>query len=171
MLFTTQDKTLQVVRVEPLEAGTKGLDVLMEALSREYVSLRENFDFQTEQARWQKAIWYSSEELGEAFKQHITKTGNDSPFEQFKKRGITRSINILSSTALAPSAPNVWQVEWESIDRDTQTGSETRGYWVSTITAECIEKNLNYEDQFINPIGFTVLHYTVANKQSLRSTL
>jgi len=165
MLFTTQSKSEQVVRIEPLEKDTKGLAILMEALAREYVALRETFDFQTEKLRWQRLYAFSSTELGDSFNQQMGKQGTNSPYEQFKQRGMTRSVQIISSASLAPSAPNIWQVDWESIDRDNKSGHETRGYWVSTLTADCEERAVTLEDQYVNPIGFTVKHYTVANKQ------
>lgn len=166
MLFTTEAKTNQVVHIEPIEKGTQGLDLLMETLARQYVELRETFDFQTEELRWKKVFWFSSTELGEAFHYQMTKQGSNSPFEQFKQRGITRSVNIINSANLAPSAPNVWQIDWESIDRDPKTGAEVRALWVSTITAETQKRVVNFDDQYINPIGFTVMHYTVASKQA-----
>jgi len=170
MLFTSSTKANQVIHIEPLEKGTKGLELLMETLARQYVELRETFDFQTENYRWQKVCWFSSPELGDAFQYQMSKQASNSPFEQFKQRGFTRAINIISSTSLAPSAPNVWQVDWESLDRDPKTGLETRSLWISTITAECQERAVNLEDQYINPIGFTVIHYTVASKQSRNPT-
>lgn len=167
MLFSTQDKVNQVVHIEPLEKGTRGRDLLMETLARQYVELREVFDFQTESTRWQKAYWFSSEELGRSFQAQMGE--QDSPYEQFKQRGITRSVIIKNSASVGPSAPNVWLVEWESVDRDPKTGSETHGFWTSTISAECIDRAVNLEDQYVNPIGFSVTHYTVSNQSSRNS--
>ncbi len=164
MLFSTQDKVNQVVHIEPLEKGMRGYDLLMETLARQYVELREVFDFQTESIRWQKAYWFSTEELGHSFQAQMS--GQNSPYEQFKQRGITRSVIIKNSASVGPSAPNVWLVEWESIDRDPKTGTENHGYWTSTITAECVERAVNLEDQYLNPIGFSVSHYTVSNQSS-----
>jgi type IV secretion system protein VirB8 len=94
-----------------------------------------------------------------------------SPFKQFKDRGITRSVKILSSVHLAPSAPNVWQVEWASTDRDQKTGVETQGYWISTLTAECQTRAVHLEDQYLNPIGFTVIQYTVNTKHATKESV
>ena len=164
MLFSTQNQANQVVHIEPLEKGTKGRALLMETLSRQYVELRETFDFQTDVGRWQKAFWFSSEELGHSFQSQMG--AQDSPYAQFKQRGITRSVIIKNSAAVGPSAPNVWIVEWESIDRDPKTGTEHHGFWLSTITADCVERMVNLEDQYLNPIGFSVTHYTVSNQST-----
>lgn len=168
MLFSTQEKTNQVVKIEPLEKNAQGFDLMMEALARQYVELRETFDFQTEPARWQKLFWFSSKELAEAFQQKMEPQKATSPFKQFKDRGVTRSVNILTSNHLKPAAPNVWQVEWESLDLDPKTGLETRGHWISTITAECQAREVSLADQYINPIGFTVVQYTVNIKTPIK---
>ena len=164
MLFSTTEKANQVVRIEPMEKGSQGFLLMMESLARQYVELRETFDFQSEPHRWKKVDGFSSTELSALFQQQMDPRESSSPCKQFKDRGITRSVNIISSVHLAPSAPDVWQVEWESIDQDPKTGLQTRGHWISTLTAACQTRAVNLEDQYLNPIGFTVIQYTVNTK-------
>lgn len=163
MLVTFKDQANQVVKIEPIEQTTPGWNFIMEAQAREYVELRETLDFHTESHRWQKVYWLSSPEVYEPFEQSMDPKKNHSAYTQFKERGVMRTVRILGVTHLAPLSPNVWQIEWESLDRD-QTGQVTTGHWVSTLTAECREREMTLSDRHLNPAGFTVIHYTVRLK-------
>lgn len=49
---------------------------------------------------------------------------------------------------------------------DTREGEEIgRNVWISTLTARCEEKQIGFDDRYINPIGFTVTHYTLMKKE------
>lgn len=165
MLVTAAAKSDQVVLIEPIQRNSKGVDLLLETLARQYVLLREPLDFQTESLRWSQLAYFSSTDLMRSFQQQMDTHNSKSPYMEFQRQGVVRQVNILSSASLAPSAPNVWQVEWESLDRDTHTNELlARKVWVSTMTASCIEQEAVFKDQYLNPIGFTVSHYRVAAK-------
>ncbi len=164
MLLTVHEKSDQVVHVQPIDINQSGINLLMETLARQYVVWRETIDHQSEEDRWQKLIWFTSDKLYQSFYDLMKPENPDSPLEKFKKDRVTRSVTLLSVTHLAPSAPNVWQVEWVSID--TRDGEEIgRNVWVSTLTATCEEKSMGFDDRYINPIGFTVSHYTLMKKE------
>ncbi len=163
MLLTVHEKSHQVVHIQPIETSEAGRDLLMETLARQYVAWRETIDHQSEEDRWQKLIWFTSKDLYQSFYDLMKPSNSDSPLEKFKKDRVTRSVTLLSTTHLAPSAPNVWQVEWMSIDmRDGQEIG--RNVWVSTLTATCEERQVGFDDRYVNPIGFTVSHYTLIKK-------
>jgi len=154
----------QIAKVASVEVNSPGFQNVIEGLVRQYVVEAETFDGQTEDYRINRLTLLSSEELA-PYLQLIHPEHNDSVNKKLKERGITRTVNIKSSTNLAPSSPNVWQVEWESIDVDRQTREEARTQWVSTLTVEIREKKINVEDRFINPIGFTAMHYQVGKRE------
>ena len=163
MLVTFKDKGEQIVRIEPLEHNVQGLQQLQETLARQYVTLRETFDLQTEQERWRHMALLSAEALSQTFQQLMNPSHHDSPYKKRLTEGTTRSVKIIASASLAPSAPNVYQVEWLAEDyHHGQRLSQTR--WLSTLTVSLEERAFDYNDQFINPLGFTVTHYTVAPK-------
>lgn len=165
MLVTATSKSDQVVLIEPIQRNRKGVDLLLETLARQYVLLREPLDFQTESLRWSKLAYFSSVDLMRSFQKQMDSHNPQSPYVDFQRQGVVRQVNILSSASLAPSAPQVWQVEWESLDRDLNTNEVlARKVWVSTLTASCIEQETIFQDQYINPVGFTVSHYRVAEK-------
>lgn len=162
-LVMTHNRSDQVIRVEPLVLSKKATHLLMESLVRQYVLLREPIDLQSEPHRWDQVLKFSSEELAKAFYDLYKQENPNSPFQKFKKEGVTRSVVILSSASLAPSAPDVWQVEWESLDKkgDQEIG---KSRWVSTLTVHLSRGELIHEEQYVNPIGFEVHHYTVSKK-------
>ena len=163
MLVTLKDKGEQVVRIEPLERNEKAQILLMETLSRQYVSLRETIDLQTEEVRWKHLSLMTGSQLNEEFMSLMKPENQDSPFKKRQEEQVTREIQILSSTSLAPSAPNIFQVEW--ISRDRHKGQIIgQGHWISTLTVSLEPHEVSLEDQYINPIGFTVTHYTLAQK-------
>jgi type IV secretion system protein VirB8 len=165
MLVTAAAKSDQVVLIEPIQRNSKGVDLLLETLARQYVLLREPLDFQTEGLRWSQLAYFSSTDLMRSFQQQMDIHNPKSPYMEFQRQSVIRQVTILSSASLAPSAPNVWQVEWESLDRDMQTNELlARKVWVSTLTASCIEQETIFKDQYLNPVGFTVSHYRVAAK-------
>ncbi|MEY3182333.1 MAG: hypothetical protein RLZ35_318 [Pseudomonadota bacterium] len=165
MLVSAAAKSDQVVLIEPIQRNRKGVDLLLETLARQYVLLREPLDFQTESLRWSQLAYFSSNDLMRSFQQQMDSHNPKSPYMEFQRQGVIRQVNILSSASLSPSAPDIWQVEWESLDRDMQTNALlARKVWVSTLTASCIEQETVFKDQYLNPVGFTVSHYRVAAK-------
>ncbi len=163
MLVTLKEKGEQVVRIEPFERNEKATTLLMETLSRQYVTLRETIDLQTEEVRWKHLSLMTGSQLNEEFMSLMNPDNQDSPFKKRLDEQVTREIQTLSSTSLAPSAPNIFQVEW--ISRDRHKGQIIgQGHWVSTLTVSLEPHEVSIEDQYINPIGFTVTHYTLAQK-------
>ncbi len=163
MLVTFKDKGEQIVRIEPISHNKKAIDQLMESLCRQYVTLRETYDLQSEEERWQRVALMSSQELFQDFIALMDPKREDSPYKKRQQEKATRSVRIVSSASMAPSAADVFQVEWVSEDYHggTLIGQER---WLTTLTVCLEERTFNHEDQFINPIGFTVTSYTVARK-------
>ena len=163
MLVTFKDKGDQIVRIEPIIRNEKATTLLMETLSRQYVTLRETIDLQTEDLRWKHLSLMTGPQLNEEFLSLMKPENQDSPFKKRQEEQVTREIQILSSTSLAPSAPNIFQVEWISHDRH-KGQIIGQGHWVSTLTVSLEPQEVSIENQYINPIGFTVTHYTLAQK-------
>jgi len=164
MLVSFEPKSNQVVKIEPLEKEAEGWDLLVAALARQYVLDRETIDCHTETFRWHRLGLFSSEELESSFKEQMSTDKATSPLRQFCEQGITRTVHVMASSGLGPSAPNVWQVEWSSADKNETQEYHSQGHWVSTLTVDSMERAVKIEDQYVNPIGFMVTHYTVNRK-------
>jgi len=157
MVLTVSDKANQIVRVEPFEAKTKGFTLFVETLVRGYVEKRETIDLHTEVPRWQEVNWLSSDDVWNTFRQLMEKSNKDSPFERYKREGVTRAVHVSVVTQVAP---NVYRAEWDSADSHL-TEPRGRGHWVSTVTVAFQEKAVRIEDRYMNPIGLQVVGYSV----------
>ena len=162
-LVTTHSKSEQLITLEPLTISQEATDNLIDSLVRNYVMLREAIDLQSEKHRYDHVLKFSEDALAKAFYDLYDEKNPKSPFVKFKGENVTRAVIIHNSACLAPSAPDVWQVEWESID--SKDGKEIgRARWVSTLTAALDKQEISYDDKFLNPVGFQVKQYTVSKK-------
>ena len=118
---------------------------------------RETIDLHTEVPRWQEVNWMSSDEVWNTFKQLMEKSNKDSPFERYKREGVTRAVHV---SVVAEVSPNVFRAEWDSED-SRLTEPRGRGHWISTITVAFREKAVKLEDRYMNPIGLQVVGYSV----------
>jgi len=161
-LLVLKDKGEQVAQIEPIALVTKGLNLLMEGLCRRYVALRESIDGLSEEERWKEVNFLSSEEIWQDFDNTMNlKKNQNSPLKKHREDKVTRGIAIKVSSKIAEG---VWQVEWESLTH--HQGQELEKHsWVSTLQVELRPNTVKIEDQFINPIGFTVVGYTVSKRE------
>ena len=160
-LLSGYNKDSQVIKVEPIEKNTQGLSVLMGILSAEFVTDLHTVDGVTEEARLKKLSLMASSETSDFIETQLNVANSHSVAKKVLESGVTRSVNIKGVTNLAPDAPNTWQVEWESIEQDASTGIQRRNAFISTIMAEPQEKTFSSGDEKLNPIGYTVIKYTL----------
>ena len=161
-LLVLKDKGEQVAQIEPIAMDTKGLNLLIEGLCRRYVSLRESIDGLSEEERWKEICFLSSEDVWQDFDNTMNiKKNQNSPLKKHREDKVTRGISIKVSSKIAEG---VWQVEWESFSSRKQEELE-RHSWFSTLQVELRPGTVTIEDQFINPIGFTVVGYTVSKRE------
>ena len=137
-------------------------------MSRKYIELRESIDLQTEVRRWQEVAWLSEADVFEQFRKLMGRDNKDSPFERMKAERITRTVNIATFNILYPphkAEPSAtFQVEWEAVDY--RQGQEIdRRRWVSTMSVQFKPQLVRAENRLINPIGFTVVGYSVGRKE------
>ncbi|MDB5406363.1 MAG: hypothetical protein JWL84_1275 [Rhodospirillales bacterium] len=157
MVLTVSPQADQVVRVEPYEIRTKGFGLFVQSLLKGYVEKRETIDLHTEVPRWQEVNWLSSDDIWNTFRQLMEKANKDSPFERYKREGVTRAVHV---SVVAEISPNVFRAEWDSVD-SRLTEQRGRGHWISTITVAFQEKAVKVEDRYMNPIGLQVVGYSV----------
>ena len=160
-LLTGYNKDSQVIKVEPIEKNTHGLSVLMGILSAEFVVNLHTIDGMTEAQRLKKLTLMASSETSDFIDTQLNMANSNSVAKKVFESGVTRSVHITGVTNLAPDAPNTWQVEWEAIENDSSTQVQRRNAFISTIMAEPQEKVFSSGDEKLNPIGYTVIKYTL----------
>ena len=157
-------KTEQVVNIEPLSVDGDGLSKLKEKMARQYVVSRESIDLHTDIKRWEKLVNFHDEDVEMDFSDKVNVDNTSSYYHSFRERKIIRKVRVLSSQCLAPTAPDVYLVEWEA--KDIQNGKVIGNkVWVSNLTIELLPKTFALGDELDNAIGFTVTEYTVNKKE------
>ena len=164
-----RDKTQQVVRVEPIEANTKGEEILKIQYIKNYVIDRETIDLQTDSQRWEKLDYFHTEDVRSEFVRLTTTDNQDSPLVRFSSRKITREVKIISCHDLAPEAPNTYRLEWKSYDRNLAGEIIQVQENISKLTIDLYEQIVTEEDKEINPIGIYVVSYKAyKNKEKVK---
>ncbi len=168
MFVTTSESKAQIVRVEPFTVGMHGFDLLSETMTRRYVELREAIDLQSEIRRWQEVALLSTPETFNAFRALMGRENKESPFERMKAERLTRSVNVKAVSLVYPPTPKepsaVYRVEFETVDARLSQEIERR-VWVASIAVEFQAREVRYEDRYMNPVGYTVVGYSVAKKE------
>ena len=164
MLIAVSDESKQVIRVEPLQDNVKGIHLLIEKLLMNYVKQRETIDGITESPRYQEVAYMTSKALWTDHWNMIKPENPKSPIKAFFESGVRREVHVVRCLSLQATARNTYRIEWTSID---SRGPEIvkRQQWVTTIAISFDPKSVVVEDKYMNPLGLTVIHYTVAKKE------
>lgn len=155
-----QDGGKQVIQIEPLLKTVEGRDKLIEGLCRKYVFQREEIDTLSEPERWKDVYYLSSEEVWSEFTRLMDYKAEGSLYKQHVDKKATRAVRIDYSSRMGD---NVYQVEWESV---TCIGGQEveRRRWVSTLEIALQPNRVSKENEFVNPIGFTVMGYRISKR-------
>ena len=164
MLIGVSDESRQVIRIEPIQQGTQGVDLLIEKLLMHYVKQREIIDGITESSRFQEVANMTSSKLWTEHWNFIKTDNPKSPLKMFADNNLRREVHVKRCTSLQATAPNTYRLEWVSID--TRQGQQVkRQSWVTTLVVTYESQNVRVEDQYINPLGLKVIHYTISKKE------
>lgn len=162
---TFSDKADQVVRIDPPAGTMASFDILTEVNVRDYVKMRNTIggDMIENRNRWLNRIrLMSSPDVFEAFEREIQPVVAAAIEGKF-----TRSIVINSVLAVEPG---YYRVEFEAIDQRIGSGfadtTERTLPFVADLRVINVPANVAYEQRFENPLGFTVIGYTVARRSS-----
>jgi len=158
-LVSAYNKDSQVVKVEPLEVNVNSMRKLIEIKCREFVVDLHTFDGQTEVIRLNRLHTMVDDPSVIEYLENFLNTENqNSDAKKLKENNVTRSVSVKQVISLAPTAPNMWQVNWVLAETE-KDGSQRFINCVSVITAEARERKMFAGEDDINPIGFTVVQY------------
>ena len=160
-LITGYNKDTQVIKVEPIEKSLSGWNKLMEIYSKQFVIDLHTIDGQTETIRLKKLSLMANEESLDYIENQLNMNNQNCIAKKIFEAGITRSVIIKRVTNLAPDAPNTWQVEWEVKEQDHEKEIQRSHRFISTLMAETTERIMNSGEEDLNPIGYTVIKYTL----------
>ena len=162
---TFSDKADQVVTIYPPKADTGSIPVLAENNVRQYITQRHTIsnDPQETLNRWNGPIRsMSTNDVYQDFLSETKPIYEDMVQKKFNRDIVIRSVN--------QTVPGFYRIEFDAIDRRIGAGLTDGGQTTRTFIAEMRyalqPKTVPYADRFINPIGFTVLNYSVRPKEN-----
>lgn len=158
----TEDKNV-LVNIQPITREIGSVEALSEQLVAQYVAMRNTIvrSDQMMLERWSKTGLIgqqSSDEEFSRFAQQIQRVLPD-----LRKNDVTQEVIITSVSAVTVN--RLYMVNFTTIARDAQDKLINRQNWVATleIAYQPIE-NIPANLRTVNPTGFKVVNYTIAEK-------
>lgn len=161
LLLTAYNKDTQIIKIEPIAKTTYGYNKLMEIYTKQFVVDLHTVDGQTEKSRLKKLLLMTQDETSDYVARILNTEDSNAIIRQLIEANVTRSVIIKNVNYLAPDAPNTWQVDWELLEIDKHHAIQKRTNFSSVVTVESQIKKLHFDEEDLNPVGFTVLRYSI----------
>lgn len=161
LLLTAYNKDTQIIKIEPIEKTTNGYIKLMEIYAKQFVIDLHTVDGQTENTRLKKLLLMTQSETSDYVDSVLNIEHNNSIIRKLIDANITRSVLIKDVNYLAPDAPNTWRIDWELLEINKDYTIQKRTNFSSIVMAEAQTKKLRFNEEDLNPVGFTVIRYSI----------
>lgn len=155
-LVTFNDEREQIVHIQPFIKGASGMALLSEKMAGEYVKVREEIlaDQEEMKRRWVEYLKYHMPE--KAYLEFLNKMNE--PYAQLSEKGVSRTVDIKKIISRTSSHIEVFYTT-NDFDRFGKKLLSTN--WVARLQIGYSVQNVKVEEQHINPLGFTVMNYSV----------
>jgi type IV secretory pathway component VirB8 len=158
MLLTFKERSEQIVKIEPFQRGSSGFELMTEMLVRDYVLARHEImlDEGEMRRRWGGRGLVAYRSTPEEYARFVAETAPK--FAAIHQARLIRSVAIHRVSKIAEG---YWQVAFSSFDQSDggHGGGEER--WVASLTVTYLRREVNWEDRYMNPLGFVVSNYAV----------
>ena len=161
LLLTAYNKDTQIIKIEPIEKTTYGYNKLMEIYAKQFVVDLHTIDGLTEKSRLKKLSLMTQDETTDYIDSVLNTENDSSTIRKLMDANITRSVIIKNVNYLAPDAPNTWQIDWELLEINKDHTIQKRTNFSSVVTAETQIKQVSFDEEDLNPVGFTVIRYSI----------
>ena len=157
-LLTFQNKEDQVYNIQ-LVQGLEDEKAITEVFVREYVLLRSSFDrdIPEMESRWMPGGPVQEMSSQTVYEDFIRNTANRA-LELIRTRNLQRTVRILTVNELGRG---LWQVEYETQDMYPDSAVPDVNYWTANMRITYRPKTVKYDERLKNPIGFTVVQYSL----------
>ena len=157
-LLTFQNKEDQVYNIQ-LVQGLEDEKAINEVFVREYVLLRSSFDrdIPEMESRWMPGGQVQEMSSQTVYEDFIRNTANRA-LELIRTRNLQRTVRILTVNELGRG---LWQVEYETQDMYPDSAVPDVNYWTANMRITYRPKTVKYDERLKNPIGFTVVQYSL----------
>ena len=157
-LLTFQNKEEQVYNIQQVK-NMEDEKAITEVFVREYVLLRSTFDrdIPEMEARWMPG-GLVQEMSSQAVYDDFLKNTAQRALELIRTRNLQRTVRILTVNELGRG---LWQVEYETQDMYPDSPRPDVNYWTASLRITYRAKTVRYGERLKNPIGFTVVQYSL----------
>lgn len=168
-LITVQNKTEQMIDIEPVARDMSGFDILNDTMLRYYIKARHSVvpDSDVLKYMWERGgviHRMSSPAIYRDFTRNAygAKDPLASRLGKIRQNIIPPSdVEILSVRKVAN---NLWNVDFDLIEYDEFSSREQRSRWNVSVKATNLPSRVLFSKDFSNPLGFVVTEYNIAPK-------
>ncbi len=164
--LTFENKDAQIVRITQMQPDSSLLERVAESLIRQYIVTRHSVvsDVDEMLQRWGDRgpiRWMSNDGVFAEFNQTTSEA-----FSRIREERLTREVNILSVYKLEtnPREGDAWEAEVETIDMLPERSAPIRQIWQVRLRVQFLNKQEKWANRLKNPIGFTVVRYSITPK-------
>jgi len=161
MLLSFKDKSEQLVQVEPFTKGTRGFELMTEMMVRDYVLAREEvlLDEKEMRRRWGGGGVVAHRTSPEEYRRFIAESAEK--YDELRKRRLARSVIVHRVSKIAEG---YWQVEFSVNNIDSFNNRISDETWVASLNSSYLPMAVNFEDRYMNPLGFIVSSYSISQR-------
>ena len=158
-LLTFQNKEEQVYNIQPIKGHMEDQKAITEVFVRQYVLLRSSFDrdVQEMEARWMPGGPVQEMSSSAVYTEFLEKTAKKA-LDLIRARSLQRNVRILTVNELGRG---LWQVEHETQDMYPDSPAPEVNYWTASLRIAYNRKSVKYGERLKNPVGFTVVRYSL----------
>lgn len=163
-LLSFQSKEEQVYNIIPYKDDLLANKSITEAFVRSYVLQRSSIvnDLSEMEIRWMPGGPIQEMSSPVVYDEFVNKTAKRA-MELVRQRGLERSINIVTVNELGHG---LWQVEYETKDMYPSSNTPDINYWTASLRVTYRQKSVKFNDRLNNPIGFTVIRYSLMRNKT-----
>ena len=163
-LLSFQNKEEQIYNIVPYEGNLTENKSITETFVRSYVLQRSTIvNDETEmEVRWLPGGAIQEMSSSAVYEEFINKTAKRA-LDLVRQKGLQRTINILTVNELGQG---LWQVEYETRDMYPSSPAPEINYWTASLRVVYRQKSVKFNDRLNNPVGFTVVRYSLMRNRS-----
>jgi len=163
-LLTFQNKEEQIYNIIPYSGDLTENKSITETFVRSYVLQRSTIvnDEAEMEIRWLPGGPIQEMSSSAVYEEFVNKTAKRA-LELVRQKGLQRKINILTVNELGQG---LWQVEYETTDMYPSSSAPEINYWTASLRVVYRQKSVKFNDRLNNPVGFTVVRYSLMRNRS-----
>lgn len=157
-VIQVEEKTGITQLIDPMEIKDLNANKALKSyFVAKYIKARESYDMSRLQESFELVRLMSTKQVHDQFKYIYSPTNPENPVNLLQHQG-TRKVKIKSLTFLEPMTAQVRLLVTE-YERD-QTPTK-QWHKIALVKFEFVKLNLQYEERYINPLGFRVTYYSI----------